>query len=129
MTKKFLEEEWKNKAFRDTLSEINRTDAYCSIIVINLSEVDTKELKRIAREIELGRDAKPSFPARIKYRIANHVKYNCGVRDVEYLDWHVSNFWAKLAYLMPRARPSGSEKLKAPPVSKSKQASMKYGGR
>lgn len=102
VTKKFLNEEWKNKPFRDLLAEINRQDAYCSIILINLSEIDEDQLVNITNDIELRNNVGPIL--KFKYALANNMKYNCGLRDVETLDWHESNFWSKLNYLMPHTK-------------------------
>lgn len=114
LTKKFLNEEWTNKAFKDTLLEINRIDAYCSIILVNLSEVDEYNIEKLAREIEIN---ETGWLARVRNRLANRVKYNCGIKDVEWLDWNDSSFWSDLKYLMPRNRVSpvtSSAKKKRP---------------
>lgn len=102
VSKKFVNEEWTNEKFKDTLMEINRTDAYCSIILINLSEVEWDDLEKMGKDIEINKNI--GWVSRTRNQLANRVKYNCGIRDVECLDFNATTFWSELSYLMPRHR-------------------------
>lgn len=102
VSKKFVNEEWTNQVFKDTLVEINRTDAYCSIILVNLSEIEWDNLEGMGKEIELSKNI--GWVSRARNHLANRVKYNCGIKDVECVDFNATTFWSDLSYLMPRHR-------------------------
>lgn len=97
MTKKFYNDEWQNAAFRENLNKICRKELNTSIIIVNVSDLSDKELHDLRNQIELGSDELSN----VRLKLANQIRYNCSLRDVEIIDWNETNFWGKMNYLLP----------------------------
>jgi hypothetical protein len=103
-SKKFLEEEWANKSFRNVLRDICQNDKLCVIICINVGEFRQKKIDQYLLDLEttlydyLSNDNERSLSSRIKSRI----RYNCGLNNLERLHVDDKNFWRKFNFMMPR---------------------------
>ena len=103
-SKKFLEEEWANKSFRNVLRDICQNDKLCVIICVNVGEFRQKKIDQYLLDLEttlydyLSNDNEKSLSSRIKARI----RYNCGLNNLERLHVEDKNFWRKFNFMMPR---------------------------
>lgn len=120
---KFHDAESKNKYLKKLLKDIALNDPYCIITVVRIDEaIPRYRIEQYIDELEddslgsleaggngngnssmdssawaVGR-RKPSY----RKRLSNNVKFNTGLRDIEYLEWSDKRFWRDLLYIMPQ---------------------------
>jgi hypothetical protein len=113
-TKEFCEANFNNPSFIELLRELYRNDSNCVIVALNKG-YDKKVIQQEIRQKieapfiveETGADGQIlRKPRRAKRAgccssLANHVKYHCGLSDIEILDYNDKRFYKKFHYVMP----------------------------
>ena len=123
-TRRFIDEEWNNKYFRDLLRKICTRDPFCVLVAINVNVPDYR-IRRLLNDLQIAESymrasvgqRKPPFTIQ-EYdeaptvaapkmnccqRLVSHIKYSLYLREIEVLKYIDRDFWRKLLYIMPHA--------------------------
>lgn len=106
-TQDFIEDEFKNRTMLIILKELAKDDPNCVLVAINKG-LDAKLFDYCVDYLESPSRDTRSFERSGYYqrmslclRLASHVKYNCGLRDVERLDYLSNDFRKYFLYTLP----------------------------
>ena len=106
-TQDFVEDDFKNRSFLALLKDLAQTDPNCIMIAVNKS-LDTNVFHYCVDYLDSPTRDSRSFEKSGYYekmslssRLAANVKYHCGLRDVEKLDFSSGHFNKNFLYILP----------------------------
>lgn len=105
ITTSYLNKEWNNQLLRTAIKDVSN-DIYSKVLLINAEDVPYFKIEQYIEEIQFANSKNDLWQtssrfARFKRKIANKIKYNCSLKEIETIDWQDKDFWAKFAYSMP----------------------------
>lgn len=123
----FAEDEFKNRAFLSILKDVVQNDPNCIVIAINKG-IDAKYFDYCVNYLDSPTLDHKNFERNGYYekksacgRLMANIKYHCGLRDVERLDFGRQDFWKNFFYTMPMF---DFDDTKASSVTKSKKGKI-----
>ena len=99
-TKNFVSNEWSNQDFRSLIKDITVNDPYCVVVPVNVGEVTQEEVDKYMKELTDDGEKKNAVQ-KARAKLQENIRHNCGLKDVESLNWQRDSFWKKLSYIMP----------------------------
>lgn len=101
-TPDFIEDDFKNKTFVNLLREIKYDPNVCIIAINkNLDDLAFKHWVRLLNS-QVNYNSPNIAPRRSIFTVLkSRIKYNCGLREVETLNFRERSFWRKFFYIMP----------------------------
>ena len=107
VTNAFIQNEWNNQLIRNTIRKIARNDHDCKILLVNAEDIPYFKLDQYVNEVQFEACKEhhdlieSSKMSKWRRKLAEKLKYNCSLKEIEILDWQDRKFWTKFSYIMP----------------------------
>ncbi|RNA27786.1 hypothetical protein BpHYR1_020892, partial [Brachionus plicatilis] len=97
----FFEKEYEHKIFLNSLRSL-KENKNMTIIVINKG-TEQSRFNRLVKYIEspFTNAQSSKLCSNFSYKLKSIIKYNCGVKQVEKMNFNDENFWRDFLYIMP----------------------------
>lgn len=99
-TRKFLENEWKNKQLHELLRNIYFNDVNCVIVALVIGDINKEEEKNFMIDIDPTLDNQTKLE-KFRRSLEKRIRHNTSLEHVEIVEWHEEGFFDNFKFLMP----------------------------
>jgi hypothetical protein len=111
MTRRFYENEWKNKQLQDLLKNIYFNDLYCVIVALIIGDINKEEINNFMIDIDPTLENQTRLQ-KVRTILAKQISHNTGLKHVEIVEWHEISFADDFKYIMPAVKTTGKPTYK-----------------